>query len=66
MLIARALHTVHTDGPWIRLLTNGPEIRLLLLTPEVLRIRASFDGAFEEASYSLVTTAWEDLSLIHI
>lgn len=60
MLIARALHAVHTDGPWIRLITSGPEIRLLLLTPEVLRIRASFDGNFEEASYSLVTTAWED------
>ncbi len=35
------------------------EIRLWFLTDEILRIRAGFDGDFDEASYSLVMTAWD-------
>lgn len=30
------------------------------MTNDILRIRAGFDGDFQEASYSLVTTAWKD------
>lgn len=39
--------------------TNAVEIRLWFLTDDILRIRAGFDGDWDEASYSLVMTAWE-------
>ena len=35
------------------------EIRVWFLTDDILRIRAGFDGDFDEASYSLVMTAWD-------
>ena len=35
------------------------EIRLWFLTDDILRIRAGFDGDWDEASYSLVMTAWD-------
>ena len=38
--------------------TDGAEIRLWFLTDDILRIRAGFDGDWDEASYSLVMTAW--------
>lgn len=34
---------------------DAVEIRLWFLTDEILRIRAGFDGDWDEASYSLVT-----------
>ena len=37
---------------------DGAEIRLWFLTDDILRIRAGFDGDWDEASYSLVMTAW--------
>lgn len=40
--------------------TNGADIKLYFLTPEIIRIRASFDKNFDEESYVLSTTAWED------
>lgn len=39
--------------------TDAVEIRLWFLTDDIIRIRAGFDGDWDEASYSLVTTAWE-------
>ena len=39
--------------------TDGAEIRVWFLTDDILRIRAGFDGDFDEASYSLVMTAWD-------
>ena len=38
--------------------TNAVPLRLYFLTDDILRIRAGFDGDFDEASYSLVMTAW--------
>ena len=38
---------------------DGAEIRLWFLTDDILRIRAGFDGDWDEASYSLVMTAWD-------
>ncbi len=34
------------------------ELRLWFMTDDILRIRAGFDGDWDEASYSLVMTAW--------
>ncbi len=42
-----------------RIPTDGAEIRVWFLTDHILRIRAGFDGDWDEASYSLVMTAWE-------
>lgn len=41
------------------IMTNSVEIRLWFLTDDIIRIRAGFDGDFDEASYSLVMTAWD-------
>ena len=38
---------------------NG-DIKLIFMTDDIIRIRVSFDRVFKEASYALVTTAWED------
>ena len=38
---------------------DGAEIRLWFLTDDILRIRAGFDGDWDENSYSLVMTAWD-------
>ena len=35
-------------------------IKLVFMTPEIIRLRVSFDRAFDEESYILATTAWED------
>ena len=39
--------------------TDCVEIRLWFLTDSILRIRAGFDADWDEASYSLVMTAWD-------
>jgi len=41
-------------------MTNCVELRIWFMTDWIVRIRAGFDGDFDEASYSLVMTAWED------
>lgn len=36
------------------------QVKLIFMTDDIIRIRVSFDGLFEEASYALATTAWPD------
>lgn len=36
------------------------DIKIIFMSDDIIRVRASFDRNFEEASYTLVTTAWED------
>ena len=40
--------------------TNCADIKVCFVTDEIVRIRTSFDREFEEESYVLSTTAWED------
>ena len=40
--------------------TDSCDIRIVFVTDEIVRVRASFDKAFAEESYVLMTTAWED------
>ena len=40
--------------------TDGPKIKLFFMTDDIIRIRASFSGNFDEESYILTMTAWED------
>ena len=46
-------------GNYFSIAADGAEIRLWFLTDDMLRIRAGFDGDWDEASYSLVMTAWD-------
>ena len=55
----KALDICERNG-YFSVATNCVELRVWFVTDHVVRIRAGFDGDFEEASYSLVTTAWED------
>lgn len=40
--------------------TNCADIKVVFVTDEIVRIRTSFDRTFEEESYVLMTTAWQD------
>lgn len=42
--------------------TDACDVRIYFLTPEIVRIRAGFDGTFQEYSYSLVMTAWDSVT----
>ena len=46
-------------GSYYSVATNAGELRIWFLTDDILRIRAGFDGDWDEASYSLTMTAWE-------
>ena len=50
---------VTRQGNHFSIAADGAEIRLWFLTDDILRIRAGFDGDWDEASYSLVMTAWD-------
>ena len=47
------------EGAWL-IHTDNAGIKIHFVTDEIVRVRASFDKAFAEESYALVTTAWED------
>ena len=54
----RAGQVTEKDG-YFSIAADCVEIRLWFLTDDILRIRAGFDGDWDEASYSLVMTAWD-------
>ena len=60
MKISSKLTHFEQTGGTFSVQTDGPEIRIICLTPEIIRVRASFDGNFDEGSYILTLTAWED------
>ena len=60
MKIARKLLAFSEVDGVVTLETDGPAVRLVFLTDDIIRIRASFDRVFKEASYVLTMTAWED------
>lgn len=51
--------TVTAKENYYSIQTDAVEIRLWFLTDDIIRIRAGFDGDWDEASYSLVMTAWD-------
>ena len=51
--------TVTQENGIAHIQTNAVEIRVLFLTDDIVRIRAGFDGDWDEASYSLAMTAWD-------
>ena len=59
MKVCRNLMSYKREKDFIILQTNCVDIRVWFLTDEIIRIRAGFDGDFQEASYSLVMTGWD-------
>lgn len=51
--------TVTARENYYSIAADAVEIRLWFLTDDIIRIRAGFDGDWDEASYSLVMTAWD-------
>lgn len=50
---------VTKQGLYYSVATNAAEIRIWMLTDSIVRIRVGFDKDWDEASYSLVMTAWD-------
>ena len=59
MQIVREAFDVKKKKNFYEITTNAVPIRIWMLTDDIVRIRAGFDGDFDEASYSLLMTAWE-------
>lgn len=56
----RLLQATQTDQ-YLDVSTNAAKYRIYLINDNVVRIRCTFEDQFaEEASYTLMTTAWED------
>lgn len=58
MKVCTTLKTISAQENYFSVQTNAVEIRIWFLTDDIVRIRAGFDQDWDEASYSLVTTAW--------
>ena len=59
MKICYKAETVRKQNNWFSVICDRIEFRIWFLTDDILRIRAGFDETFDEASYSLVMTAWD-------
>ena len=60
MRIITDIKTINRIDNYYELKTNDADIRIWFMTDSIIRIRVGFDGSFDEESYNLVTTAWED------
>ena len=59
MLLKHTLSWEKTENGYI-IHGDAADILLVFLTDDIIRVRVSFDRKFQEESYTLVTTAWED------
>ena len=59
MKICREVTSVTAKDNYVSVQTNAVEIRIWFLTDDIIRLRAGFTGEWDEASYSLVLTAWD-------
>ena len=59
MLLRKFCSLKKTDNGYL-IHGDAADVMLVFMSDDVIRIRVSFDRTFEEASYTLVTTAWED------
>ena len=60
MLLKEYKSIVKTENGYIIHADAADLMLVVFLKEDVIRIRVSFDRTFPEASYALVTTAWED------
>ncbi len=59
MIVRQYLSSEKTANGWL-IHADTADVMLVFLSDDVIRIRVNFDRRFDEASYTLVTTAWED------
>ena len=59
MLVNRLVSYEKTENGWL-LHADTADALIVFLTDDIVRIRVNFDRKFDEASYTLVTTAWAD------
>ena len=59
MLLKKCLSHEKTENGWL-IHGDTADMRLVFLSDDVIRVRVSFSRDMPEASYALVTTAWED------
>ncbi|GIP12617.1 MAG: glycoside hydrolase family 31 protein [Paenibacillus macerans] len=61
MKISNKMISIKNYDNYLNIDTDAAKYRIVLLNDEIVRIRCTFDEEFaEEASYSLIMTAWED------
>lgn len=61
MKISNKMISIKNYDNYLDIDTDAAKYRIVLLNDEIVRIRCTFDEEFaEEASYSLIMTAWED------
>ena len=59
-MLVNCLHSYEkTENGWL-LHADTADVQLVFLTDDIIRIRVNFDRKYDEASYTLVTTAWPD------
>ncbi len=59
-MLVNCLHSYEkTENGWL-LHADTADVLVVFLTDDIIRIRVNFDRKFDEASYTLVTTAWPD------
>ena len=59
-MLVNCLHSYEkTENGWL-LHADTADVLVVFLTDDMIRIRVNFDRKFDEASYTLVTTAWPD------
>lgn len=59
MKICTSAGPVSKKDNYFEIQTNAATIRIWMISDDIVRIRAGFDSDWDEASYSLVQTAWD-------
>ena len=59
-MILRKFESIEKTSNGYLIHGDAADVMLVFMTDDIIRIRASFSREFPEASYALVTTAWED------
>lgn len=59
-MLVKEMYSIEKNENGYRIKGDIADFQIIFLTDDLIRVRASFDRKFEEESYSLVLTAWED------
>lgn len=62
MRICKKALDVQRQDNYFVVKTNEVDVRIYFLTDDIIRMRAGFDGKFQESSYSLTMTAWDSVT----
>lgn len=59
-MLLKQFQSVEKTENGYRIHGDNADVMLVFMTDDIIRVRVSFDRAFKEESYTLVTTAWPD------